>query len=200
MGVGKRSQKFRHNRQYIRNDKTIQRVILKLLKNHKGHVTAIQIAKTAKLSKRTLYTHYPKFYQAPYEIENKLVSDFKDELKERDVALLRIIPENNERIFYSVFLYMAHDSDVFTQICANTANRNTLYRIIRIIYPQLDIVWYPINTSIPEVGSEKADMYISMCVEILARWGCKTQCNIQKSRRYINRLLRLTSEASSRCK
>ena len=129
-----------------------------------------------------------------------MVSDFKAELKERDVALLRIIPENNERIFYSVFLYMAHGSDVFTQICANTANRNTLYRIIRIVYPQLDIVWYPINNSTPEIGSERADMYISMCVEILARWGCKTQCNIQKSRRYINRLLRLTSEASSRCK
>lgn len=200
MAIGKRLQRLRRNRQYIRNDKIIQKVILKLLKNHQGHITTIQVVKAAKLTKRTVYTHYPKLYRAPYEIENKLVSDFKAELKERSVSLSKIIPENNERVFYIVFLYMAHDSDIFTQVCINTANHNTLYRIARIVYPQLDIIWYPVNAPVPEIGSERADMYISMCVEILARWGCKTKCNIQKSRRYINRLLRLTSDASSRCK
>ena len=70
----------------------------------------------------------------------------------------------------------------------------------KITNPYINIIWFPLNAPPPAIGSEKADMYLNMCVEILSRWGSKTKCNINKSRRYIKRLLLLTSEASMRCR
>ena len=200
MGIDKRTRKFRRNQRYIRNDKTIQKVILILLEKYRGRITIGQVIKASRLSKRTIYSHYPKIYKAPYEIENQLVSEFKIKIKERQASLFRLIPDNNERIFYSLFLHMAHEKDIFVRVCSNSENHRILHRMVHIVYPDLDIVWYPLNAPAPEIGSERVDMYISMCVEILARWGNKTKCDIEKSRKYINRILRLTSEASSRCR
>lgn len=200
MGIRLSLDEAKRNLTYRRNDRKIQKVIFSLINNYRGRITATRIAKEAKISKRTLYTHYPKLNDAFETIENKLVSDCSSEIKRQSIALSKVIPDRNERTFYSLMLYMEHNKSVFIPICANITNYLVLHEIMEMIYPTLDIIWFPVNSPPPEIGSERVDMYITMCVEIIRRWGTKTNCNIQKSRRYVNRLKNLTSEASARCR
>lgn len=192
--------KAKRNLTYCRNDRKIQKVIFSLISDYRGRITAARIAKEAKISKRTLYTHYPKLNDAFEIIENKLVSDCSSEIMRHNIALTKVIPDCNERTFYSLMLYMAQNKSIFIPICASITNHLVLYEIMEMIYPSLEIIWFPADSPSPEIGSERADMYISMCVEIIRRWGTKTDCSIQKARKYVSRLKNLTSEASARCK
>ena len=190
----------RRNQKYQRNHMTIQKVILNLTKNPRKRFTVLRVAKETRLSKQTLYAHYTNIYNAPEEIKKEISKSYGYELKDQYNSLAKVISDNNERLFYIMMIFMAHNKDIFIPICNNLANHTILFEMMKITFPHLSIIWFPLNAPSPIIGSEKADMYLNMCVEILSRWGSKTKCNIHKSRRYVRRLLILTSEASMRCK
>lgn len=194
------SKKAAHNRLYYKNKETLQKVILKLISLHRGRLTAKQITKAARLSRQTLYHHYPCIEKAPLIIEREILALFKSELHKQSTVLTKIIPDQNQRLFYSFALFMAQRREVFCPVCANKDNHSIIYKMMETLYPDLLITWLPVNAPRPEVGSEKANMFLTMCVEIICRWGSRTHCDIHKSRRYINRLLALASEAYLRCK
>ena len=200
MSQGSAQGKTKHNLRYQRNNKMIQKAIILLRNTHCRQITLKQIAKKAKVTKRTLYVHYPDMSHISSTIENELIADYKTELKKQKGALSKVIPDKNKRLFYILMLYMAMNKEVFVPICKDIVNYSILYRIAEITYSQLSIIWFPITSSVPDIGSDRADMYISMCAEILSKWGHKTNCDIRKSGKYLNRLLRLTDEASTRCK
>lgn len=190
----------RRNQNYQSNHMTNQKVILDLVQNQRKRFTVFRIAKETKLSKKTLYAHYANIYTAPDIIKKEISESYGIELKNQYNSLSRVIVDNNERLFYIMMIFMAHNKDLFIPICKYLGNHTILLEMMTTTYPYLNIIWFPLNAPSPVIGSEKADMYLNMCVEILSRWGAKTKCNINKSRRYIKRLLLLTSEASMRCR
>ena len=189
-----------HNRKFRNNELTIQKAILKLMKIRRGRITAVQIAKEANISRQTLYEHYPDISTAPDRIERQIIVEFSNEVQKQINALARFFPDQNESVFYASFVFMAKRKDLFFQVCRDINNQRVLYRMGEIIYPLIRITWFPINAPTPQIGSERADMYISMIVEVIRKWGSKTNCNIKRSSSYINRLIMITAEASMRCK
>ncbi len=195
-----RLDKTKRNRKYQYNNRIIQKVIIGLNKSHRWHITLKQIINKTKLTKHTLYSHYPDIDNALNTIESELIHEYKDEISHGTASLAKIVPDKNRRLFYITMLHMSKNKDVFIAVCDDIANYTLLYKMIEEVYPMLDITWFPLSSPAPSVGNERADMYISMCVEILSKWGYKTSCNIHKADRYINRLLRITSDASMRCR
>ncbi|MBQ3418207.1 MAG: TetR/AcrR family transcriptional regulator [Ruminococcus sp.] len=200
MNKGLAQGKTKHNLRYQRNNRTIQKAIILLRNTHRRQITLKQIAKKAKLTKRTLYVHYPDMNHVSSTVESELIAGYKAELEKQTDALSKVIPDKNKRVFYIMMLYMSMNKEVFVPVCKDIVNYSILHRIAEITYPKLSIIWFPITSLAPDIGSDRADMYISMCAEILSKWGYKTNCDIRKSGKYLNRLLRLTDEASSRCK
>ena len=192
--------KVKRNRKYKLNERCIQKAILKLLIAHRGRITTNQVIKETKLSKRTIYTHYPIIGNAPDEIEKQILYEFISEIDNEIQTLVKIIQNSNERIFYAIFVFITKRKDVFFQICTSVINQGVLYKMMEIVYPRLKITWYPNTAEQPVIGNDRADMFTSMEVEIIRKWGVQTHCNLRKSSRYIRRLMRLTSEASARCK
>ena len=189
-----------HNQRYQQNNRKIQKAFIILNKAHRWHTTLRQIIDRTKLTKRTLYAHYPDIDNALVTIEQEIIDDFKTTLRQKRISLAKIMPDNNRLLFFVVMLYMSENKDLFIPICKDIANHTVLYRIIEIIYPMLEITWFPTSSPAPCIGEERADMYVRMCVEILNKWGRKTSCDFKKSEKYLRKLVRLTGEASLRCR
>ena len=192
--------KQRRNLSYLRNNRIIQKAFIGLNKAHCWHITLKQIIGKTKLSKKTLYTHYPDIDKALVKIEQELLSEYKIEVDKNTRTLKKIMPDKNRRFFYVTMLFMSRNKGIFVPVCNDIANYTLLHRMMEMIYPRLDITWYPVNAPSPSIGNERVDMYISMCVEILSRWGNESKCDIGQCEEHLSRLLRLTSEASMRCK
>lgn len=192
--------KQRRNLSYRKNNRIIQKAFISLNKAHCWHITLKQIIDKTKLSKKTLYTHYPDIDKALSKIEQELLSEYKIEIDKSTRTLKKIMPDKNRRFFYATMLYMSQNKEIFIPVCNDIANYTLLHRMMEMIYPRLDITWYPLNSPHPNIGSERTDMYISMCVEILSRWGDEAKCDINNCEEQLSRLLRLTNEASMRCK
>ena len=184
-----------HNRRYDRSELAIYKTVLKLLKKQRGRITMRQIAKETGLSRQTLYNHHPNVNQAITESEDAFLEEFAAELDTQVEKLSNIMPDANGRVFYAVFIFMARRSDIFCPICADINNQWLLYRIVEVAFPRLQIDWLPKNIPAPAVGSERVDIFIRMMVEVIARWGAATRCDIRKANRYVNRLLRITEDA-----
>lgn len=192
--------KAQRNRIFKRNERSIRRAIFKLLITHRGRLTVKQVVKETGLSKRTVYVHYPDLGTAPEDIDQQIIHEFNEEIDSHMDSLVKIISNHNERVFYSIFVFIAKRKELFCQICSSAVNQDVLCKMIESVYTKLKIIWFPLNAPPPQIGSDRVDMYISMVIEIIRKWSAQTHCDIRKSSQYIRRLMRLTLEASIRCK
>ena len=191
-----RSRKAPHNRRYDRSERAIHKAILKLLGAYRGRLTARQVAKAAGLSRQTIYNHHPNINQAIVNNENALLEAFAAELDTQIEKLSNVVADTNGRIFYALLIFMAQRGEVFCPICTDLNNQGLLYQLMELVYPKLEIIWLPVGMPAPSVGSERVEAYLDRSVGIIRRWGKATNCDIKRSNRYINSLLRATSEAA----
>ncbi len=183
----------KHNRMYEQTESAIQQTILKLLKSHRGRITAKQVAKMAGLTRQTIYNHHPNINQAIINNENVLIQEFSFELEKQLDKLSNIVNDHNGRIFYAMLIFMSRHREIFCPICSDFNNQELLYRMIDILYPKLDIAWLPKGTPAPNPDSERVETYQNICVGIIRRWGKLTNCNVKKSGQYVNQLIRATA-------
>ena len=184
-----------HNQRYNRSELKIYKTVLKLLKKQRGRITMRQIARETGLSRQTLYNHHPNVNQAITESEDALLAEFAVELDGQIKRLSSIMPDVNGRVFYATLIFMARRGDIFCPICADINNQGLLHRIVETAFSRLQINWLPKGTPAPAIGSERADLFMRMMVEVISKWGAATRCDIRKANRYINRLLRITEDA-----
>ena len=188
------------NKTFRKNEDLLRRVVLSLLPKHRGRLRAKAIIKETKLSKQTIYKHYPELAKAPIFIEQSLLQDYNNWIKEQRPMLAKVIPDTNQRLFYILMLFMANNSKSFLPICKEVSNRHIIYKMIETIYPDLDTVWLPNNVPKSKLHDSKASVYISICVEVICQWGKTTGCKIDKSDEYIKWLQRISQEAYMRCR
>ncbi len=186
----------KHNKTFYDTEITIQKTILKLLKKHRGRITARQVAVASGLSRQVIYKHHPNINQAIINNENDLMDKLLSELDAQLEKLSHIVSDHNGRIFYAVLIFMARHREIFCPICSDLNNQELLYRIIDTLYPKLDILWLPKGISTPKRDSLRVVMYINSCVSIIREWGKNTNCDIKKSSKYIESLLRTTANAA----
>lgn len=184
-----------HNKRYARSELTIYKTVLKLLEKQRGRITMRQIAKEAGLSRQTLYNHHPDVNQTITESEDALLEEFAAELDTQVEKLSNIMPDANGRVFYAMLIFMARRGDIFYPICADINNQGLLHRIAEAVFSRLRIEWLPKGTPAPAIGSERADLFMRITVEVISKWGMTTRCDIRKANRYVNRLLRITEDA-----
>lgn len=196
MGNEKQNHKKPHNRQYERSERAMQSAILKLLKRHRGRITARQVAKAAGLSRQTIYNHHPNINQAISNNEEALLLEFSSGLDDQLKLLSRTTASHNGRIFYAILIFMARHKEVFCQICADHNNQGLLYKVVEAAYPRLEIAWLPIGLPAPEAGSERVEAYIHKSVGIIRRWGKETHCDVRRGGRCVDSLLQATTEAA----
>lgn len=194
MGIEKHSHKNPHNRRYEHNERAMQSAILKLLKRHRGRITARQVAKAAGLSRQTIYNHHPNINQAIVNNEEALIEEFSSGLDDQLRLLSRTTASPNGRIFYAILIFMTQHKEVFCSICADRNNQELLYKIVEAVYPKLEITWLPIGVPAPEAGNERVEAYIHKCVGIIRRWGEATHCDVRRGGRYVDSLLRTTED------
>lgn len=194
MGIEKHSYKNPHNRRYEHSERAMQSAILKLLKRHRGRITARQVAKAAGLSRQTIYNHHPNINQAIINNEEALVEEFSSGLDDQLRLLSRTTASPNGRIFYAILIFMTRYKEVFCPICADRNNQGLLYKIVEAVYPRLEVTWLPIGVPAPEAGSERIEAYIHKCVGIIRRWGEDMHCDVRRGGRCIDSLLRTTED------
>ena len=194
IGIEKHSRKNPHNRRYEHSERAMQSAILKLLKRHRGRITAWQVAKAAGLSRQTIYNHHPNINQAIINNEEALVEEFLSGLDDRLRLLSRTTANPNGRIFYAILIFITQHKEVFCTICADLNNQGLLYKIMEAAYPRLEITWMPIGVPAPEAGSKRVEAYIHKCVGIIRRWGEDTHCDIRRGGRCVDSLLRTTED------
>lgn len=196
MGIEKHSRKNPHNRRYEHSERAMQSAILKLLKRHRGRITARQVAKAAGLSRQTIYNHHPSINQAIINNEAALLQEFLSGLDDQLRLLSRTTANPNGRIFYAILIFMARHREVFCPICADRNNQGLLYKIVEAAYPRLEITWLPVGVPAPEAGSERVEAYIHKGVGIIRRWGEDTGCDVRRGSRCVNSLLRTTEDSA----
>ena len=187
-----------HNRQYNQSEQKIQKAILKLLRAYRGRITARQVAKAAGLSRQTIYNHHANLNQAIDENEDALLRDFSDALNTDDGRLVRLVADVNGRAFYSMLIFMAQRRELFCPICMEIHYQGILYRMAEVLYAKLEIDWLPKGMPAPAIGSERADMLVRMTVEVVSKWGVATECDIRRAGRYVNRWIRVVSDAAKK--
>lgn len=185
----------KHNRKYEKSERAIQSAILKLLKTHRGRITAKQVAKVAGVSRQTIYNHHPNINQAITNNEAALLAEFSAELDTQIKKLSNLLPDRNGRIFYAVLIFMARHRELFCPICSDANNHGLLFRIMESALSKLEVVWLPVGTPAPEPGSERISSYLDQCVGVLCRWGARTSCDVARGDRCVNTLLRTTADA-----
>ena len=195
----KGSTKEKHNKNYDRNERAIQRAVFSLIKRHRGRLTACQVAKVAGLSRRTFYRHHSGINAVITESEDRVLAEFSADLDRQVQKLTVIISDANTRLFYATLVFMAHRyrREIFEAIGTDHNNQGILYQMVEIIYPQLEIAWLPKGTPAPALGSERADMLARMIVEVLCKWSTSTHCNVRKADPYIRRMLQATKDAAA---
>lgn len=196
MGIEKQNCKTPHNRRYERSERAMQSAILKILKRHRGRITARQVAKAAGLSRQTIYNHHPNINQAISNNEETLLQEFSSGLDDQLKLLSRTTANPNGRIFYAILIFMARHKEIFCQICADRNNQGLLYKIVEAAYPRLEITWLPIGVPAPEAGSERVEAYIHKSVGIIRRWGKETHCDVRRGSRCVDSLLYATENAA----
>lgn len=194
MGIEKHSHKNPHNRRYEHSERAMQSAILKLLKRHRGRITAQQVAKAAGLSRQTIYNHHSSINQAIINNEAALLQEFSSGLDDQLRLLSHTTANPNGRIFYAILIFITRHKEAFCPICADRNNQGLLYKIVEAAYPRLEITWLPIGVPAPEEGSERVEAYIHKLVGIIRRWGVDTHCDVRWGGRCVDSLLRTTED------
>lgn len=197
MGKGQNKNKSTaHNRIYFRNEHAIQKAVFTLIGRYRGRLTARQVAKAAGLAWRTVYRHCSDFDSVIAKSEDAILSEFSACFDE-NLQRLRLVRDQNARLFYAMMVFMAHRRDVFCPICSDLNNQGILYRMVEIVYQRLGIVWLPKGSPTPALESEKVKMLMRIIVEVLCEWGTSTNCNVRKANRFVQRMLCATADAAA---
>ena len=93
--------KARHYRNYKQNERKIQKAILKLVIAHRGRITFRQLSRETKLSRQTVFSHYPTLGEAPNDIDRNTIEEFVRDIDNQIQSLEKLIKNPNERIFYA---------------------------------------------------------------------------------------------------
>ncbi len=122
MGNKNRSKSCKHTRIYNETENKIQAAIRKLLRSHRGRITALKVAKVAKLTPQTIYNHHPNINQAIINNENTLVAEFSAGLDRQLGKLSNIIRDHNGRLFYALLIFMERHRGFFCPVCNDLNN------------------------------------------------------------------------------
>ena len=184
-----------HNKTYRRNHRTLLSVLFRLLRTNRGSITIPQLARSAKMSTQTVYQHFSDINSAITDSESEILEEYKTAMgRWRHAALAS--SDANGRLFYMSLIFMAKHRDVFVPICSDINNQGLLYQMMAALIGAQDVVWLPKGSPAPAPGSERADMLIWTMMEIVNRWSNDTDCAINQSRRYIERIKRAVDDAA----
>ena len=187
--------KSNHNDYYNRNHHNTLYAVLKATRKRSGRVTLDQVAKLTGVSRQALYNHYSDIRSAEFRGVGEMLADFESQFDKQDWKYSKMIPDNNKRVFYTIMIYMNQRRDLFNIICKEVRHHGIIHRMIKRAFRRLDLHWLPIGTPAPNFSSERVGMCISMFVEVIARWGRKTNCDIKKADHYLDRLIRVVKAA-----
>ena len=192
----KDSKPSRRTIRYNRNEHKIARAIFELLPDHRGKITMGQVARRAHVSHITVYNHHHSIDCAIKEIEEKLLSEFIAVLDGKSGPLATTPPGDNRRVFFSLLWFMAKHKEVFVPICSNPDAHGLLHRMMRALYPRLEILWLPTSQPAPTINSERAELFLEMLVCVVRRWGTISGCDLLASSSHLNRLVFITGTVS----
>ena len=187
----------KHTARYRKNEALIRNAIFMLLPDHRGNLTAGQIARYANLSRLTVYNHHKNISRAIIEIEDELLEEFTAALDSPGIPV-STIKDANRRYFFALFTFMHRHREVFCPVCMERQHVGLLLHMMRLLYPRLEVHWLPKGTPAPAIGSERADFFMWMLVGIISRWGMETKCSVKESGYYMGRIMRVIAAVSTR--
>lgn len=190
----------KHNKVFDQNDLKIIRVTQKLVKTHPGNISVKQVADAVGITRQGFYEHYKSVDEAILKGGDKLMRKYRRFLSKRLMGEDQNAKGYNRKVFIAIFLHMSRYAPIYHQICAEPAIHHLIKIMVEYAYPQLKIIWLPFNIPAPRIGEERADMYVAMAVKIICEWGKEENCDLTCSQSYITRLVKLTDEASSKCR
>ncbi len=192
--VGKHKQ-CKHNRRFFKSSITILASAMKNMRYNRAQVTVKRVAKDAGITRGAMYYHYKNLDDAIAVGEATIMDEFKAMLNQRHISA----KNTNRQVFLTIFILIFRHKGVFKHVCEDIGNQGLLYKLMEVAYPQIKIVWLPVNAPSPRIGSERVSMYFKIIVEVICRWGQTTNCNIDKAEPYIKKILRITENASRYC-
>lgn len=193
---GTKNKQETHNRRYYRRRTAFFVTVLKLLRKYRGRVTVRQISKVAGFPRQVFYRYFKNINQAIADCESWLYQEYKRYLD--SVALRGTDAAINRSYFTISFVFMAQNKEVFYQICSDMAIEDILYRMLKVLYPKLRLMWLPKGTPAPSVSSDRVDLYLRVLTGVICQWGKETNCDIDKAESYIRRMVKLTEDVTGR--
>ena len=197
--AGKKKQ-IKHSRRYEESDIRIIASLRKQKKAYRARVTVRQVIDGAGLKRSSFYYHYSDVNAAVEASENNILDSFLAFLENPPIRYRKKRGNPNRALFELMLLFMRRHKEIFREICDDINNQSVLYKMVEYVYPHLVIIWYPINQPAPVIGSERAEMLFRLIAEVITRWGKETHCDFKKADYYIDKLVKITNEASIRCK
>ena len=192
--VGKHKQR-KHNRRFFKSSITILASAMKNMRYSRAQLTVKRVAKDAGITRGAMYYHYKNLDDAIAVGEAIVIDEFKAMLNQRHINT----KNTNRQVFLTIFILIFRHKGVFKHVCEDIGNQGLLYKLVEVAYPQIEIVWLPVNASSPRIGSERVSMYFKIIVEVICRWGQTTNCDIDKAEPYIKKILKITENASRYC-
>lgn len=201
MGESKeKKRKVKHTKKFEEIELKIQKTVQKLVKKHPGNIQIKQVTEEVGITRQGFYEHYKSVDEAILKGGDKLMREYRHFLSKRLMSEDQNARGYNRKVFIAIFLHMSRYAPIYHQICAEPAIHHLIKIMVEYAYPQLKIIWLPSNIPAPRIGEERADMYVAMAVKIICEWGKEKNCDLTCSQSYITRLVKLTDEASSKCR
>lgn len=72
-------------------------------------------------------------------IEDEILCAFSTDLNNQAVVLAKIIPDHNQRLFYTFVLFMTQRIDLFYPVCVSKYNHSIIAKMQGSIYPKSSI-------------------------------------------------------------
>ena len=182
------------NKTYKRNHHNSILALFTLVCKGYGHITWKALAELAGITQKTLYLHFKSINNLFQQSVEVILNDFRLTLK-RGHNLYRMIPGENQRVFYILYVFLSRQKDIFDLICNDYDHQALLYYMVQALLPYLKIQWLPNGNPTPDMSSERVHMLVCMLVGVTSEWGRKTHCDIKQADRYINRMVKIVEIA-----
>ncbi len=184
-----------HYDNYTRNHQNTLYAVLKTTRRRNGRVTLEQVADLTGVTLRSLYNHYPDIRSAEFQGVEEMLADFEAQYDKQGHKYSKLIPDGNRLVFYILMVYMSQRRKLFNIICKEVRHHGIIHRMVKRAFRRLDLHWLPVGIAVPNFSSERVGMCISMLVEVIARWGRETRCDINRADRYLDRMMRIVKAA-----
>lgn len=148
----------------------IRNAFIELICNKKiDEITVTDISKTADINRKTFYSHYKGVYQLMDEIENEIVSDFDNALKDLDFNSVM----NNPYIIFSVLTEIINKNmNLYDNLSKQNQNAQFINKITEKVKEKIQVSFY--SQIMIDEQSQKfiVDYTVSGLIAVYQSWFC----------------------------